>query len=211
MKKYPTYYKNLQTNSGRLTTPFDIYETLIHLMSLNHYKEKNTRGMIVLHEVPTNRTCKNAAILPHWCTCSYKKIIPPSDTKIVEVANKFIMKLNDTIINVQQCETLKLKGVVSASMLVSPDDIFMYGKSFHDVNDRHIKFLESVKTYIEYQIMLQTTPGDAMLEGTIRYDEYRKSINMMGDFSRINIHGTTSHCVEGIDLNKICYCKTQLK
>ena len=211
MKKYPTYYKNLQTNSGRLTTPFDIYETLNHLMSLNHYKEKNTRGMSVLHEVPTNRTCTNAAILPHWCTCSYQKIMPPSDTKIVEVTNKFIMKLNDKIINVKQCETLKLKRVVSASMLVSSDDILMYEKSFHDVNDRYIKFGERVKTYIDYQIMLQTTPGDAMFEGTIRYDEYWKSINMMGDFSRINMYGTTSHCVEGIDLKKICYCKTQLK
>jgi hypothetical protein len=59
------------------------------------------------------------------------------------------MKLNDTIINVQQCEALKLKGVVSASMLVSPDDILMYGKCFHDVNDRHIKFWERVKTYID--------------------------------------------------------------
>jgi hypothetical protein len=32
------------------------------------------------------------------------EIMPPSDTKIVEVANKFIMKLNDKIINVKQCE-----------------------------------------------------------------------------------------------------------
>ena len=147
-------------------------------MSLNHYKEKNTRGMSVLHEVATNRTCKNADILPHWCTCSYQKIIPPSDTKIVEVANKFIMKLNDKIMNVQQYETVKMKRVVSAS-----DDILIYEKSFHDVNDRYIKFGERVKTYIDYQIMLQTTPGDAVFEGTIRYDEYWKSINMMGDFS----------------------------
>jgi hypothetical protein len=72
----------------------------------------------------------------------------PSDTKIVEIANKFIMKLNDKIINVKQCETLKLKLVVSASMLVSSDDILMYEKSFHDVNDRYIKFGERVKTYI---------------------------------------------------------------
>ena len=211
MKKYATYYKNLQTNSGRLTTPFDIYETLNHLMSLNHYKEKNTRGMSVLHEVPTNRTCKNAAILPHWCTCSNQKIMLPSDTKIVEVANKFIMKLNDKIINVKQCETLKLKRVVSASMLVTSDEILMYEKTVHDVNDQYIKLGERVKTYIDYQIMLQTTPGDAMFEGTIRYDEYWKSINMTEEFSRINMYGTTSHCVEGIDLKKICYCKTQLK
>jgi hypothetical protein len=70
-------------------------------------------------------------------------------------------------------------------MLVSSDDILMYEKSFHDVNDRYIKFGERVKTYIDYQIMLQTTPGDAMFEGTIRYDEYWKSINMMGDFYQI--------------------------
>jgi hypothetical protein len=55
----------------------------------------------------------------------------------------------------------------------------MYEKSFHDVNDRYIKYGERVKSFIDYQIMLQTTPGDAMFEGTIRYDEYWKSINMM--------------------------------
>jgi hypothetical protein len=135
----------------------------------------------------------------------------PSDTKIIEVANKFIMKLNDKIINVKQCETLKLKRVVSASMLVTSDEILMYEKTVHDVNDQYIKRGERVKTYIDYQIMLQTTPGDAMFEGTIRYDEYWKSINMTEEFSRINMYGTTSHCVEGIDLKKICYCKTQLK
>jgi hypothetical protein len=96
--------------------------------------------------------------------------LPKLNISIIDVMETFFIHKN--IIGVKQCETLKLKRVVSASMLVSSDDILMYEKSFHDVNDRYIKFGERVKTFIEYQIMLQTTPGDAMFEGTIRYDEY---------------------------------------
>jgi hypothetical protein len=86
MKQYPTYFEAETTrfnfrvshcltliilsfsfiiNLFATSTIFVSDATLNHLMSLNHYKEKNTRGMSVLHEVPTNRTCENAAILPH--------------------------------------------------------------------------------------------------------------------------------------------------
>lgn len=78
--KYPLAYKNLQTNSRRLTTPYDMHETLIDLIDLNalsneeirfrsslHYM--NNRGISLFLPLPTNRTCISAGISDKWCAC----------------------------------------------------------------------------------------------------------------------------------------------
>ena len=58
--------------------------------------------------------------------------------------------------------------------------------------------------------MIETSPGGARFEGTIRKDEHKNHPSILGDLSRINMYGKTSHCVKGIELKKICYCKKQL-
>lgn len=208
--RFPNFYKSLYTNRNRLITPFDIFKTLKHLMDIQNYSNEKGRGLSILREISLNRTCENADILPHWCTCATEEHLSITDEVVIEVANKFTEKLNEKLADFKQCEILKLKKVISATKIIPSDDILKYIKTSH-VEDKHeIKFGDRVSTYIDYQLMLQTSPGDGMFEGTVRYDEFWKSINMMGDFSRINIYGKTSHCVDGIQLKKICYCKKQI-
>jgi hypothetical protein len=57
---------------------------------------------------------------------------------------------------------------------------------------------------------IQTRPGGALFEGTLRFDEETKNIQMMGDISRINRYGTQSHCIDTTNVKKFCYCKKQL-
>jgi hypothetical protein len=61
----------------------------------------------------------------------------------------------------------------------------------------------------DYQLTIQTRPGGALFEGTLRFDEETKHVQMMGDISRINRYGTQSHCIDTTNVKKFCYCKKQ--
>jgi hypothetical protein len=77
-EKYPIQMRNLRLNSRKLTTPFDIHETLKDILSFDedasskHQKHKDTiapRGISLFRHIPTNRTCEDAQIEAHWCAC----------------------------------------------------------------------------------------------------------------------------------------------
>lgn len=73
--------RTLRENSRKLTTPFDINETLKSFLNFNNepttqFKSKTTskneplpRGFSLLDPIPTSRTCANAHIESHWCSC----------------------------------------------------------------------------------------------------------------------------------------------
>jgi hypothetical protein len=64
--------------------------------------------------------------------------------------------------------------------------IFTSTESKNDVIDRTGLYGERVNIYVDYQLTLQTKPGDAVFEGTLRYDESEKTLDLVGDISRIN-------------------------
>ena len=73
--KFPNEMKNLRLNSRKLTTPFDVYETLKGFLNFKKPKSKNkkllplSRGISLFDYIPANRTCENANIEAHWCSC----------------------------------------------------------------------------------------------------------------------------------------------
>jgi hypothetical protein len=66
----------------------------------------------------------------------------------------------------------------------------------HQVNNLLVEYGKRVNTYVDYQLTIQTRPGGALFEGTLRFDEETKNVQMMGDISRINRYGTQSHCID---------------
>lgn len=79
-QKYPQHMRNLRLNSRKLTTPFDIHETLEDI--LNFDPEASTasggkslsgaampRGMSLFRYISPNRSCEDAKIEAHWCSC----------------------------------------------------------------------------------------------------------------------------------------------
>ena len=78
--KNPQKMRNLRNNADKLTTAFDIHETLRTIMGfpddnitrafdsvhLEHHKKRN---MNILGELPSNRTCEELNIPTHLCTC----------------------------------------------------------------------------------------------------------------------------------------------
>ena len=111
LEKYPNIYKHLKINAQRLTTPFDIYETLKDILEFKGpHKQKKQRAMSLLGEIPEDRSCDDADILPHWCTCSQHEQIDVNNKSVINVGKAMISKINEDLKNVLDvCEKLSLK------------------------------------------------------------------------------------------------------
>ncbi|CAC5408967.1 unnamed protein product [Mytilus coruscus] len=213
IKKYPDIHRNLQINARRLTTPFDIFATLEHILDFNGIEKKEIkqkRSLSLLHEIPEDRTCDDAGILPHWCTCSKIEKLNIQNKTVIKIGNTMVSKINqDLKDSFAVCEKLYLKSIKYALLVIPSDKVLRFKRTRKHVKDRKVIYGDHLKSLFGYQITVQTKPGDAVFEGTLRFDEKRKTYDLVGDVSRINKYGDQSHCIEQHHLKKLCYCKIQ--
>jgi len=68
--KYPQAALSLHSNADRLTTPFDLHETLKDVLDMQRSRTNLTEGTprsySLFQDIPDNRTCADAAIESHW-------------------------------------------------------------------------------------------------------------------------------------------------
>ncbi|UYV75911.1 hypothetical protein LAZ67_13001789 [Cordylochernes scorpioides] len=116
-QKYPKFYSNLKTNQKRLTTHFDIHATLQHLLALtwkSYDFSKNDFGKSLLAEIPDTRTCSEAGIPDHFCTCHVFKPVSKNDPVALRAAAAIISSLNAWLSARAECSLLKLESVIEA-------------------------------------------------------------------------------------------------
>jgi len=68
-ERYTREAANLRLNSDRLTTPFDVHETLLDVVDMARLRDSvNTtrRSYSLFDNIPADRTCADADIKPHW-------------------------------------------------------------------------------------------------------------------------------------------------
>lgn len=114
-EKYPLAYENLKTNSRRLSTAYDVHETLIDLINLSaisneeliertrtHYTKK--KGISLFLPIPGNRTCRSAGIKKQWCACTdYKtktRLVPRIYKKMNKVVTPKKLKMKRRMRNI---------------------------------------------------------------------------------------------------------------
>lgn len=202
LQKYKHIKGNLQTNRHRLTTPFDVYGTLVDILNfkadnkdISHLK----RGSSLLQEIQYNRTCDDASITPHWCMCYQQQNVSVSNKAVVRLAEYLTTYINDLLIDVlDKCEHLTLVDIKSALRLNSAQS---------QENKKKAKKHQTV--YTEYRLTIKTYPGNGVFEGTLGINLKEKDIRVVGDISRINLYGNQSHCVNNSILKNYCYCKIQ--
>ncbi|XP_021356975.1 uncharacterized protein LOC110452651 [Mizuhopecten yessoensis] len=210
LEKYPNITKNLKINSNRLTTPFDIYETLRNI--LNFTGETRTvpaeqRGVSLFDEVPFLRSCQTAGILPHWCTCPIHQTMSTSHPQVQNIAVNIVLSINKQLDGYSSmCAYLNLDIVLNATKLIPSDKVLRFEQSKNDVINRHVKYGERAKAYVDFQLTLRARPGGGLFEATVRFDERRDEYQMLSDVSRINLYGDQSKCIEKHKLKKYCYC-----
>ena len=121
-QKYSDEFKNIKQNSEVLTSHFDIYATLKHLLNLSskninlsseninvsskninlsskHINITNNKRKygksLFTNIVKLNRTCEDAGVERHWCPCLNSYPVLKNDEIIIKVTKKIIEHINN--------------------------------------------------------------------------------------------------------------------
>ncbi|EYB84590.1 hypothetical protein Y032_0314g2247 [Ancylostoma ceylanicum] len=210
-------YTNLLDNKDRLSTPFDIHATLMDILhlpkDLTTMQDASKRSLSLFRPIPEDRTCAQAGIDPHWCTClNWEDAMGTDEDKalsqklslaIVDVINK---QLKDVF---HLCAKLSLKEVLESKKLVPNEGVMKY-KDVKDKDGFVPDMSGNAKTaFAHYQVKLRTTPGEAIYEVTLFYDFIQKEVHIdMNSFSHPNKFGDAPHCIidDNYYLATFCVC-----
>ncbi|KAJ8983427.1 hypothetical protein NQ317_005892 [Molorchus minor] len=176
-------YKNLERNVRRLTTPFDLRDA-----------KRLSRGYSLFSEITKERTCEDAAIDSHWCTCQQGIEIEKSASIVTEASNYAINYINLQLEGYAQCAKLTLDSISDVRLMTYSETV-----------------AEGKNKIQDYMITFSTVPGKGIFEVTVRHSEEESQFSVMGTISRLNLYGTQSSCITDFHLKLYCYCKNVLQ
>ncbi|WKY03684.1 hypothetical protein Q1695_004996 [Nippostrongylus brasiliensis] len=210
-------YDNLLKNKDRLSTPFDIHATLMDLLhppdDLTTEQDAKQRSLSLFRPIPELRTCAQAGVEPHWCTClNWKSALDNPEDKAVseKLAHAVVAVINRQLKDVfHLCAVLSLKELMEAKKLVPNEGLLKY-KNVKD-NDGFVPDLSgnTKPAFAHYQIKLRTKPGDAIFEVTLFYDFKASEVHIdLTSISHPNKFGDMPHCIinENYFLATFCVC-----
>uniref|UniRef100_A0A0A9ZE12 Uncharacterized protein n=1 Tax=Lygus hesperus TaxID=30085 RepID=A0A0A9ZE12_LYGHE len=185
---YPSKVDNLVKNAHRLTSPFDVHMTLQDVLGVKKTAEGCPKCQSLFEEVPWNRSCLDAGITEHWCTCAEYKTLSTESSPVRVIAKFVVDQINDIAANYSRF----LQNGTSCSKLRAKRVLSMRSKVFSKSSG-----------YQEYVILVQTVPGDALFEATISHNYTFKIVDTV---SRINSYSKQSTCMNDAYAKKYCYC-----
>nr|XP_023021582.1 uncharacterized protein LOC111509955 isoform X1 [Leptinotarsa decemlineata] len=194
--QYQRAYHNLKRNTRRLTSPFDLHETLVDLINPSDMKDEylegvdQSRGVSFFRQISKDRTCEDVGISSHWCTCQQSIEIENNASVVIESALFAVDDMNSRLKGYAQCATLTLDAVLNTRLMT-------HGSAIRGKN--------KIQDYI---ITLRTLPGEGIFEVTVRKLEKLKKFAIMGTVSRLNLYGKQSSCITDFHLKLYCYCKS---
>jgi hypothetical protein len=207
---YPMAIANLNKNTRRLTTPFDVYETLLDILNLEQIENESIqkrskeldkakpkpRQTSLFLPVHKSRTCSEAGIDPHWCTCQSSKPLPVGDATVKNMSLILVEHINSLLKPYGECSQLQLAEVKNANVEYPLEHLNNKTKD-HGLKD--------------YVLVVRTIPGDALFEATVRHHIGNSSVQVAGVVSRINTYGSQSSCVTDFHMKLYCYCKSYFR
>ncbi|GFR32109.1 uncharacterized protein TNCT_266021, partial [Trichonephila clavata] len=203
-KKHPKETEALNLNAHRLVTPFDLHATLVNILHLHEnftfvnpddVSEElalnfTKRAYTLFQPVPENRSCDDASIEEHWCTCESSLPMDPYNENVKKAAAFMTEHINSLLTpERKKCALLKLKSITDARVWY-PETQHIG----HSLNDTILTIIIKVK------------PSGAVFEGTVRISAPKKEYALLGTVSRLNIYGNQSACIQDAVLRKYCYC-----
>ncbi|KAH7723410.1 hypothetical protein AAVH_09126 [Aphelenchoides avenae] len=211
-------FANLKRNANRLTSPFDIYATLMDVIHWPTADELTTpqdaakdRSLSLFREIPVSRTCAQAAIAPHWCTCLNWQSAMTDEQQVgisTRLANAVVEAINShTLPERKLCAPLRLEKLIDSKRLIPHDDVLKYN-GVKDYDGFAPKLEGNVKaTFATYQVKFTTAPGDAKYEATVQFDARSGPAAVdLTAVSHINAYGDRPHCVIDKNFFLAAYC-----
>lgn len=217
LDKYPDAARNLQINTRRLTTHFDTHATLQDLM---YFKAKGIvplarrkHGISLFEEIPKNRSCEDVPIAMEYCLCNQATMqtIPSNNTISAGFAELILRSINAKR-NKTICVAVTLKEILQIIRITMPT---VYGS----------------KDKLLYKVKIQTTPGDAIYEGTVQTPQVQEkdlsvyfkqlvagtepdnafSIDVGETIDRLTYYKGQADCEANASKRPFCYCKELIK
>ncbi|KHN79853.1 hypothetical protein Tcan_07595 [Toxocara canis] len=210
-------WQNLKANKGRLTTPFDIHATLLDILHWPNQETLKTTGSVsqrslsLFRPVPISRTCAQAGIEPHWCTClNWESAMDNTEQlNITHMLAKAIVQTLNSFTKPERklCAPLKLASVESSRRLVPHSSLLKY-KNVKDVDGFVPDLAGTTKAaFAHYQIKFTTAPGNALYEATVKYDWRANKVTVdMASISHVNKYGDAPHCIIDKNYFMATYC-----
>uniref|UniRef100_A0A1A9ZN61 DUF229 domain-containing protein n=1 Tax=Glossina pallidipes TaxID=7398 RepID=A0A1A9ZN61_GLOPL len=204
-RKYPAAIANMESNTKRLTTPFDLYATMLDLLDMRtlekHRLETRAselmdadnivpRGISLFLPIPETRSCDNANIASHWCTCHQRENLPTNDGRVQRAARYIVKLINERLKPFPQCRILYLNSILEA-IVAAPHHKIVKEEGLSDYA-------------IDVTLRIQTKPGLGLFESTVRMSSY--STSLTGTISRINLYSSQSYCIDDYAFKMFCYC-----
>ena len=199
LKAHPHVLHNLQVNSGRLTTHFDLHQTVLQILDDNQ-PDRGLHGTSLFSEIDRDRNCSTAAVPTKYCSCFSYTDVNVTQPEVKAAALFLVGEINQDLHEVRSlCETLELQAIHAALRYRAHRDKIQY----------------------LYKVVFTTLPGSAQFEGTVRVTnrELREGGSKLthgtwsfvreGPVSRVNRYDNQSVCVNESVLRLYCYCKHQ--
>ena len=212
--RYPWLHENLQYNTDKLISSYDLYETMkdvvfkkfLQIKSPIRNGDINRRSLF--GRIPKQRTCKDAGIPVQFCSCYDNKVANTSLPVVKMLALYTVNYINQILFNrTNLCSKLTLKNISEARVIYiakgdnSPGLFDWLFGSKRDDSGR-------------YQLMLYTRPNNGLIEVMIDYKTISNNdskIMIIGNPIRANKYGNQSHCVSNNTLlREYCFCSDQL-
>ncbi|KAM7356133.1 uncharacterized protein ACRADG_001971 isoform 2-T5 [Cochliomyia hominivorax] len=209
-QNYPSFVNALNVNKNRLTNPYDTHMTLKHILKLTGRVQNATvlngadacpKCQSLLETVPQNRSCLDAAIEPHWCTCLLYESIYKNSKTVVNLTHLLIDYINDYVATFHNRSLAKLCVPLSYDSVESA-----YRTTQLQVNDDG----KSIKTINIYRITFYTKPNKGLFEATAIYDPLENYLKVTGEISRLNTYSADSECVSDGGAKKYCSCRKKI-
>jgi len=190
--EYPDTLRNLETNQHKLTSNYDVYLTIADIMESSFITSQNFTahsgfGQSLFGEVASNRSCADAGIPPHYCSCEIGEQVDPERDDVQKASDAFLNETIKILADVfDVCEPLSISKVLSSEYTTTSQD----------------------DGWSTYRLIVETLPGHGKFDATVlkNGDSWRAS----EEISRVNLYGNTSHCVTANIHKLLCYCKQQL-
>lgn len=194
-------YENLRKNTKRLSTPYDIYMTLqeILVLSRRNYKVRDSsrcpKCRSLFEEIDKERSCEDAGIERHCCSCFDCLPIPSTHIIALKAAKFTVNEIWERIklahIKRNRCARFKLEKIISAC-------IWDHNYSTHEKPS--------------YILLTFKTIPEAVFQATVSVDmaEEDPVFTLEGTISRLDKYDKLSWCVHDTLLRRYCYCEDRV-
>jgi len=221
-----TKLKNLRINSHLLTSHFDLHQTFHHLTTFPHLNDnvhKHKLGRSLFTDISKlNRSCVDAGVDNHWCTClKYEKVDATKDKYVNQLIDKILKFVNDRNEKAVpgKCHKLQLKNVILAGRRTPNNEVnqFKYTSTNKGGCDSCQVEYDKSKDFSRfvYEVQFIATPKNMSLKSYPTYDSggeintSNNEIKVGQSVSRISLYGNQPACIaaEYPHLRGYCVCK----